>query len=97
MASEQIKNVREWLTFSLSLLTVLIVPVGVLVMRNQRLEIASEVQRGYVSLETYHAGLTVVAAENAALKSQIEALNAKMDKLQITMVRVVDAVKLSNP
>lgn len=97
MATERIQNYREWATLIISFLTLLGIPVGGLILRNQRLEIRDEMHREYVAIETYRAGITSTAAENAALKAQIEALSAKMDRLQITMVRVTDAVKLSNP
>jgi cell division protein FtsB len=95
--NEKLKEARDWATLGLSLLAVLILPAGLLVLKNQRLEMAAEVRREYVSVETYRAGVAAVSAENSALKAEIAILNGKMDKLQITIVRLTDAIKLRDP
>lgn len=97
MASERVNNIRDWANLALTLIISLAIPVGALVLKNQRLEITSEMQRNFVSIETYRYGVATTAAENAQLRSQIEVLNAKMDALKITMVRLTDAVKLRDP
>jgi 5'-3' exonuclease len=97
MATERTKEYREWATLVISLLTLLAFPAGALILRNQRLEIREENRKEYVSRELYNADAIVKAAESAQLKSEIATLNAKMDALKITMVRLTDAVKLSNP
>ncbi len=97
MATERTKEVREWLGFAFSLLTLIAIPVGAVILRNQRLEIREETRHDYVSKELYAADAIVKAAENAQLKADIATLNAKMDALKITMVRLTDAVKLRDP
>jgi dynactin complex subunit len=64
------------------------------VLRNQRLEIMSDIRKEYVSVETFRADHAVLAAENAQLKSDLTSVNAKLDRIQITLVRLTDSVKL---
>lgn len=78
-------------------MTVIAVPVVALVIKNAKLEMRDEVRREYVSKELYASDLSAKTAETKELRSQIETLNAKMDALKITMVRLTDAVKLRDP
>lgn len=97
MATERLKEAREWIQFGLAILTVLIIPAGLLILKNQRLEIAAEMQRNYVSVESYRASVATQVAENAALKAELSSLSAEIRSMRVTLVRLTDAVKLSNP
>lgn len=108
MASERTREIREWMTFGLSLLTLIGIPCGLLVLRNNRLEIREEWRNQlqfYVTADAFkseNAKLTEavkaenakLAAENANLRAEVIIINAKLDKIQIQLVRLTDAVKL---
>jgi Tfp pilus assembly protein PilO len=97
MANEKLKEFRDWANLILTLVTVAIIPTGLLVLRNQRLEMREEMRKEYVSLESYRNTAMSQAAENGALKVQLENLSIKIDRMQVTLVRLTDAVKLANP
>lgn len=101
MASERTREIREWLTFGLSLLTLIGIPCGMLVLRNNRLEIREEWRAQlqaqlqlYVTAESFKAENAKLAAENTNLRAEVIVINAKLDKIQIQLVRLTDAVKL---
>jgi len=97
MATERTRELREWATFALSLLTLIGIPCGLLILRNSRLETREEMRLGYVSIETYRLNLTTIAAENASLKAEISLLSSKIERQTVTLARIVDAVKLRDP
>lgn len=88
------KEFRAWANLLLTFLTVLIVPIGLLVLKNQRLEIIDEMRKQFVAVEVYHLNLSTIAAENASLKSEISLLSSKIERQTVTLARVVDAIKL---
>jgi hypothetical protein len=45
--NERVKEIREWATFALTALTVAVVPLGLLIMSNQKLEIQKEADSKY--------------------------------------------------
>lgn len=53
MASEKLKEVREWLTFALSAATVIAIPVGFIILENQRLQIEKNASERYVDKMTF--------------------------------------------
>jgi hypothetical protein len=96
MATERLREVREWVQFALALVTVLIIPAGLLVLRNQRLEIREEMRQAYVSAAVFQSSVNALAVENSSLKSEIGSLNVKIDRIQISLIRLTDAVKLKD-
>jgi hypothetical protein len=97
MATERTRELREWATFFLSLLTLIGIPCGLLILRNQRLEMREEMRQGYVSLEIYHIDLARRDAEIARRDAEIAAISAKIDRLTVSVARLTDAVKLKDP
>lgn len=96
MASERTKELREWISFVLTIVTVLIIPTGLLVLRNQKLELKDEIRQEYVTIEAYKAGVAALAVTDATAKADLVAVNAKLDKIQISLARLMDAVKLKD-
>lgn len=74
MVTEKIKEVREWATFMLSAVTVVAIPVGLLILRNQRLEILNDVAGKYVTSETYKAGLASQAQSYGEIKGKLDSM-----------------------
>jgi cell division protein FtsB len=97
MASEKMREVRAWVNLFLTFLTVLIIPAGLLVLKNQRLEILEQSRKEFVSIETYRLNLATIAAENSSLKAEISLLSSKIERQTVTLARIVDAVKLKDP
>ena len=67
MKGEKIKEFREWATFILTALTLVAIPMGAMVLKNQRLEIEANADSKYQT-----------KADAAAFQS---VTNAKLDKL----------------
>jgi hypothetical protein len=97
MATERTRELREWATFGLSLLTLIGIPCGLLILRNSRLETREEMRLGYVSIEVYHNDLARRDAEIARRDADNAVISAKIDRLTISVARLTDAVKLKDP
>lgn len=107
MASEKLREAREWLTFAASLLTVIGIPVGLLVLRNQKLETLEQVRHEYVTKESFEANKsaqaselnslkTTEASEIISLKAELSRLSAQIQVQTVQIVRLTDAVKLKD-
>lgn len=91
MATERLREVREWGTFILTLLTVALIPICLLALKNQRLETLQTVSERYVSKDEF-------VLERARLQTSIDATNVRFDKVdaKIDVVSTkADALKLS--
>lgn len=53
MSSDKVKNIREWGTFIMSAMAVLLIPIGLLILSNQRYQIEQQVAEKYVSKENF--------------------------------------------
>lgn len=96
MATERTREIRDWINFALTILTVLIVPIGLLVLRNQRLEIREEMRQDYVTKEIYKVNEQARDATSTRISADITELNLKLDRMQIQLARLMDAVKLKD-
>ncbi len=83
MISDKMKELREWGTFWMSVATVVAIPVGLLILSNQRLQIMKEVGEKYVTSETYKTGM----AEQAKSQGKIE---GKLDSMFIEQIHMSD-------
>jgi hypothetical protein len=94
--TERVREFRDWTNLVLTGLTVLVIPIGLLVLRDQRFLIMDEVRRSYVSQEAFTADHNARTAENAKLATDIIEINAKLSNIQITITRLSDATKLKD-
>ncbi len=53
MTSDKVKNIREWATFFLSAVAVLLIPIGLLILTNQRYQIEIAARDQFVSKATF--------------------------------------------
>jgi hypothetical protein len=90
------EQVRDWITFGGTLLTLLIIPVGMLILRDQRYQIMDEVRHGYVAQESFVADHNSRMAENAKMAADIIEINAKLSNIQITITRLSDSAGLKD-
>lgn len=77
MASDKTKEIREWATLILSAVTVIAIPLGLLILKNQRLEIMSAVETklgSYVPLETYKKDVADQARSQGELKGKLDSV-----------------------
>lgn len=94
MMNERIREVRDWINLVLTFLTVLIVPIGLLILKDQRLEIMDQVRHEYIPRDIYTADREVAKADNARLATDVTDINVKLDHIQINIARLMDAAKL---
>lgn len=108
MASDKLKEFRDWLNLLFTLLTVAVLPICWLALRNQKLEIREEMRERYISTELFKAATDKItaenvkenarlSAENTKLGAEITILNSKLDRIQIQLVRLTDAIHLKDP
>jgi hypothetical protein len=71
--NERIKEIREWLTFVFTIITFVAAPIGLMVLKNQRLEIESAADAKY---ETKADAATFEAATNSKLDKISDAAEA---------------------
>lgn len=90
MATERLREIRDWINLGLTTLTVAIIPMSLVLVRNFRLETREEMRQGYVALDVYRAEL-------ARRDAEITSISAKLDRLNTSVVRLTDAVKLKDP
>lgn len=90
MATERLREIRDWINLALTTLTVAIIPMSLVLVRNFRLETREEMRQGYVALDVYRAEL-------ARRDAEITSISAKLDRLNTSVVRLTDAVKLKDP
>lgn len=89
MATEKLREARDWLNLGFTIISVMVVPVGLLVLRNQKLEIQQDMAQKYVPLDLYKEARAADTANAAAM-------NAKIDRLNTSVTRLTDAVKLKD-
>jgi len=53
MASERTKEIREWITFIGTILTVVLVPIGIIVLDRNKLQIERDAAEKFVAKEAY--------------------------------------------
>lgn len=77
---DKLKELREWGTFWLSLLTVICIPVGILILRNQRLEIERGVSDIYVTKAVWQE-------EKASAERHQTEVGQKLDTILAEQIR----------
>jgi len=94
--TEKLKELREWGTFFLTLLTLVAVPVLALVLRNQRLEMQQEADKKYVTQEAFRLEQVDRQTADKAIEDKtwqkIGETNGKLDSVivqQATMMQTL--------
>lgn len=101
----RLKEVREWGTFMLSLLTVVAIPIGLVVLRNQRLEIEREVTDKFLTRSEYVDDKNLTRTGYNEDKSRYEeerrnilqtigVVQGKLDSVLFEQVRLNDSFSL---
>lgn len=96
MATERLRDLRDWLNLVFTIITVAVLPICWLALRNQKLEIREEMRQQYITSETFKAENAKLSAENTKLGAEITIINAKLDRIQIQLVRLTDATKIKD-
>lgn len=92
MATEQMKEWREWGTFALTLLTVVAIPVGALILRNQRLEIAAECDHKYATQAMVTAERAEREAGDQSTWRRLGETNGKLDTVIVQQASMLQTV-----
>lgn len=79
MPSEKTREIREWLTFGISALTLIAIPVGLLILRNQRLEIERDFGQEYVHKALFVDHMNRMDGADKLAMEEIGKLNGKVD------------------
>lgn len=86
MASERLKEVREWGNFIITILVGIAIPVGIMVLKNEKLEIQADVREKFVAksdfIEYRDAHKLYGETEKVRLQTEIDVTNSKFEKLE---------------
>jgi hypothetical protein len=94
MTQEKIHEVREWATFILSFMTVVAIPVGLLILGNQRLSIERDIAAHYVSKESYIEDRSRAELGMHEEAKHIGEIQGKLDSLLLEQVHMNDTVSI---
>ncbi len=72
---DKIREFREWATFGFTILTVLLFPIGALIMKNQKLEIEADADARYVSKPVFEAS-------SISTNSKLDSIENKLSRVQ---------------
>lgn len=78
MAGEKMKEVREWLTFGLSLITVILIPTGYLILANQRLEIERDAADRFVDKASFNAARSIWDTGIGEVRGQLGSIQLQL-------------------
>lgn len=93
-SKDRIKEWREWSTFILSFITVIAIPLGVLILNNQRLEIEREVAQSYITRSGYAEDRSRMDQDRLDMAKHIGEIQGKLDSVLLEQVRVNDNINL---
>lgn len=88
----KLRDLREWGTFLISLVTLVAIPIGLIILRNQRLEIEQEISKGFVAKISYAEDLIRAEAERRDQRSSIGEIRGKIDNMLTEQIRMSDAL-----
>lgn len=88
----QLREMREWGTFGLSLVTLIAIPIGLIVLHNQRLEIEAKIGREYISRSNYTEDRTRAEQDRRETIQSIGELKGKLDTVIMEQVRMGDTL-----
>lgn len=88
----KLRDLREWGTFLISLVTLVAIPIGLIILRNQRLEIEQEISKGFVAKISYTEDLIRAEAERRDQRSSIGEIRGKIDNMLTEQIRMSDAL-----
>src|SRR6266566_6507630 len=94
MSNEKLHEIREWSTFVLSFLTVVAIPVGLLILSNQRMQIEREVGEKFVSKTDYVQDRIRFDQDRREEAKHIGEIQGKLDSLLLEQVHMNDTVSL---
>lgn len=90
----RMKEIREWGTFCLSLLTVIALPVGYVVLHNARLEIMNEVSQKYVAKDVYEKDSMRQEQERGQMQVTIGIVQGKVESIQLEQIHQADSLSM---
>lgn len=88
------KELREWGTFILSLLTLIAIPIAAVILHSQRLELMKEVSDKYVPKEVYAEDQLRVDRDRQETRQQIGVIQGKLDSVLLEQVHLNDNITL---
>lgn len=92
LPTEKYRELREWGTFWLSFATAVAIPIGLLILKNQRLEIESAVAERYVSKEAWLKDKSDLAEEDKITWKKVTEIGVKLDDIRMDQVRMQDSI-----
>jgi hypothetical protein len=102
--TQKVDSVLKWGTFLMSFLAVIAIPIGVLVLRDQRYQIAEDNRKVFMTIESFRdwKGNHDVAGRSdeqrvEKLEMKIDRIGMKIDTLSVTLAAVQAQLKLSDP
>ncbi len=90
----KLHDAREWATFILSFITVIAIPVGLLVLNNQRMEIEKEISDKFLSKTTYSEDRIRIDQSRMDEVKSIGEIQGKLNSLFLEQVRMSDNISL---
>jgi hypothetical protein len=92
MKSELLKELREWGTFGVTILTPVVVWIFHTEIKNQRLEINAEIATSYVSHKEYEGEIRKLEGNDSDLARKWGETNGKLDTIGITAATTLQTV-----
>ncbi len=88
------KAFREWGTFLLSCFTALAIPGGLLILKNQRMEIEQEISASYVNKSAYIEDRARADSIRMDQAKSIGEIQGKLNSVFLEQVRMSDNISL---
>lgn len=88
------KELREWGTFALSLVTVVAIPVCYSILHSQRLEIEKEMSTDFLSKSSYLDDRNRFDQERRDMQQSIGAIQGKLDTVILEQVHINDSIAI---
>ncbi len=94
ISRDKLHELREWATFILSGMTVVAIPIGLLILNNQRMAIEKEVARLYVAKDSYTEDRMRIDQSRIDEAKSIGEIQGKLNSLFLEQVRMSDNISL---
>src|SRR5213595_339748 len=91
---EKLHEARAWATLIMSVFTTVAIPVGWLVLSNQRMEIEKQTQQLYISKATYDSDRQHNDEDRRDEAKSIGEIQGKLNSLFLEQVRMSDNISL---
>jgi hypothetical protein len=92
MPPERSTNIRDWVTNIASVITMLLVPLGYIILDRQKLQIEHDASQLYTEKQEFNQRMLVQDATDKAMWNKIGELTGKLDTIVIGQAHLEDSV-----